>query len=102
MKTLPALILAGLSAAVALPAGAQGLHCGPRDVVTERLDMSYGERLTGGGFQNADSVIELWVSPETGSWTILLSRADGQSCIMAAGTDWHGGSADETLAGLRS
>ena len=101
MKTLPALTLAALTALTG-PALAQGAHCGPRDVVIGQLDTSYGEKLVGGGLQDPDAVLELWISPESGSWTILMSRPDGTSCIVAAGTDWTGTGAGAVLAGVRS
>jgi hypothetical protein len=30
-------------------------------------------------------LVELFASPETGSWTILVTRPDGVTCLLAAG-----------------
>lgn len=70
------------------PAHAQA-HCAPRDAVIERLKSKYGESLSAGGLQSAVQMIEVWTAPETGSWTILMTRADGKTCILATGTNWH-------------
>ena len=32
------------------------------------------------------SVIEIWASDDTETWTALKTTADGQSCILGAGT----------------
>jgi hypothetical protein len=86
-------ILTGLTLlAVTLPSAtfAQSA-CASREIVVEKLSAKYGESFAGGGLQNATSVFEVWFSKEKGTWTILLTRADGMSCIMASGTNWHEG-----------
>ncbi len=37
--------------------------------------------------RRGESVMELFTS-ETGSWTILVTRTNGLSCIAASGEDW--------------
>ena len=74
----------------AIPAHAE--DCAERELVTARLTQDYSEQLTAGGLQDADSqagVVEVWASPETGTFTVMLTSADGVSCILATGTDWH-------------
>ena len=66
-------------------------NCGQRDTVVDKLTGKYGEAFSGGGLQNAERVFEVWHSEEKGTWTILMTRADGTSCIMAAGTNWRDG-----------
>ena len=63
--------------------------CAPRDIVVERLAQKYGESLTGGGLQSQAQVIEVWSAPETGTWTVLLTQANGTTCVMASGTNWQ-------------
>lgn len=89
---------AALATIPALPAAAQ-TNCAPRDVVTERLAADYGEMFEGGGLQGTQAVFEVWISREEGTWTILMTRADGMSCIMAAGTDWREALASEQVTG---
>ncbi len=66
-------------------------NCAARDSVVDKLSVKYGEAFAGGGLQNAQSVFEVWFSEEKGTWTILMTRADGTSCIMASGTNWREG-----------
>ncbi|MEO1537463.1 MAG: hypothetical protein AAFR73_07000 [Pseudomonadota bacterium] len=67
---------------------AQGT-CFERDALVENLETRYGETFAGGGLQNAKSILEIWFSEERGTWTVLMTRADGKSCIMASGTNWR-------------
>lgn len=76
-------------AALAPPAMAQQAPCGPRTILTERLNEKFGEVITGGGLRSQDQMIEIWSAPTTGSWTVLATSSDGMSCILAAGTDWY-------------
>lgn len=66
-------------------------HCANRDQVIQRLETGYGEEFAGGGVQNAKRIFEVWFSEEKGTWTILMTKADGTTCIMASGTNWREG-----------
>lgn len=75
-------------------------QCATRDHVVQRLATGYGESFQGGGLQSATKVFEVWFSEEKGTWTILMTRSDGTSCVMASGTDWRGAlPSDEVLPG---
>lgn len=76
-------------AALGPPALAAG--CAQRDVVVKRLADLYAERLTAGGLQHSQStrsVMEIWTSTETGSFTVLVTSPQGISCVVATGTDY--------------
>lgn len=77
------------AAALAPPAMAQNSACLSRDALVQRLEITHGEHLTGGGLQNAAHVIEVWSSEQTGSFTVFVTRADGVACIVATGQNWH-------------
>ncbi|MEM7075813.1 MAG: hypothetical protein AAGA28_10645 [Pseudomonadota bacterium] len=67
-------------------------NCADRTMVIERLQSKYHETLAAGGLQKrADTmaVVEVWASEETGTFTVMLTRPDGVSCVVATGTDWH-------------
>lgn len=74
-------------AAIPPPAAAQSL-CMPRAALTEQLHRQYGESLLVEGVIDPQHMIEFWVAPAGQSWTLLLSRADGLVCVMAAGMGW--------------
>jgi len=75
--------------ALAVQAQAQPVSCRLRALLVQELEEIHGERLTGGGLQNATNAIEVWSSAETGSFTVFLTRADGLSCIVVTGQNWH-------------
>ena len=64
--------------------------CGPRTEIVAKLESKYGETihavgLAGGG----GGVVELLVSDESGSWTLLFSKPNGMTCLLAAGESWE-------------
>ena len=88
-KRLFGIALAFGMAATAPPAFAK--NCAQRDAVITKLQDSYSEELTFGGLQKTQggqSVMEVWSSKETGSYTVLVTHANGISCIVAVGTDF--------------
>jgi hypothetical protein len=92
--------LAALAVLAPAFAHAQQLQCADRGLVTDRLADAYGETFAGGGLGNATSLFEVWTSDETGTWTILMTRADGQSCIVATGTHWQDPLPSDMVAGI--
>jgi len=74
--------------ATAPPVLAQA-RCDQRDHVAQQLSDRYMEQLTAGGLQSATAILEIWTSPESGSWTMLVTRPSGISCIVSSGTAWH-------------
>lgn len=68
---------------------AQGtMPCGDRTAIVERLSAKYGEAREATGLNNSSNLIEVFSSEETGSWTILMTDAQGKSCLIAAGEHW--------------
>ncbi len=70
-----------------LPVQAQPM-CNTRAHITALITEKYGEVSQGVGVQSKDQVVELYTSKITGSWTILGTRADGMSCVLAVGKNW--------------
>ncbi|MEL6642640.1 MAG: hypothetical protein AAFQ79_01785 [Pseudomonadota bacterium] len=84
------LITSIAAAAAILPSiGQAQTFCAERQAITDRLQSGYGETYAGGGVRNAESIFEIWKSDEKGTWTILMTMADGRSCVMASGTNWR-------------
>lgn len=62
------------------------LPCGERKAVIAALTERHGERRQAIGLgRDGSGVVEFYASPETGSWTILFTRPDGITCLIAAG-----------------
>ncbi|MBV1862971.1 MAG: hypothetical protein KUG74_00920 [Rhodobacteraceae bacterium] len=73
--------------ATAPPALAQS-NCAPRDKVISQLADKYGEVSHGVGLQSASKLVEVWSSKTTGSWSIVVTHANGLTCVLAAGQVW--------------
>lgn len=72
---------------IAAPAHAQTL-CGPRQSFIDHLGKNHGEAPTAMGLTSSGSILEVLTS-EDGGWTIMVTRADGVSCLVATGEDWE-------------
>ncbi len=72
-----------------LPAAAQAAdRWMPRDRAVEQLESANGEARTGIGLVTGGrAVIELFVAP-SGDWSLLVTRANGLSCVTGAGEAW--------------
>ena len=71
-----------------LAGAAQAAECLPHEEAIARLQKDHGESVQGlGVFNRGHSVMELFVS-KTGSWTALITRTNGLSCIAASGENW--------------
>lgn len=77
------------------------ISCAPRDALVERLGSAYSETREGAGLKTGTQILEIWTSSETGTWTVLITRADGVSCIVASGTHWLQEEAVATGLGVR-
>ena len=64
------------------------MPCGKRDEMVKSLFSQYHEQPRAMGLANPTSIIEIFTS-KAGTWTILLSRPDGASCIVSAGESWE-------------
>lgn len=80
------LIAGALLCALVVPAHA--LSCAPSKQVKAVLTGKHKETVRGLGIVGSDRFAELYVS-ESGSWTLLLNRPDGRSCVLGAGKSWE-------------
>ncbi|MAM62081.1 hypothetical protein [Maritimibacter sp. UBA3975] len=96
-------LLTSLTAAalLALPqaAAAQSNTCAARDRVVEHLSDRFGEARQSIGLATGNRVVEMFASPETGTWTLVMTTPDGRSCIIGAGQAWERLDEEVTPAG---
>ena len=85
-KPIFLLVAAGF-AAVATAVSANP-SCAPRETIVSRLQDVYSEIPVVRGLQTEQVMMEVWASPETGTFTVLLTNSSGVSCVVAAGTDF--------------
>ena len=64
---------------------AQDANCADHATVVERLGEHYGESRQSIGLGSDNSVVEVFASMDTGSWTITVTRPGGPTCLVAAG-----------------
>lgn len=81
--------LTAITLIVALTTTAAGAveRCASRSDFVALLKDNFGEIVVAEGLSSSGHLVEVFVSP-AGSWTILLSRADGLSCVVDAGDPW--------------
>lgn len=95
---LPA-VLTWLAALAAAPAAGQQADCAARDSILDYLAQEFAERPVAMGLANNGGVIEVLSDAAGTTWTILLTRPDGQSCLVAAGEGWESLPLPEIAAG---
>ena len=90
LKTTLTVAAASAALALATPAAAQGMQaCAERAQVVEKLASAYGETRQGVGLGASNGLVEMFVSQETGTWTITITRPGGQTCLIASGQAWE-------------
>jgi len=87
MKPTFLALFPGLALALACggPAYAQSGNCAPHDLVVERLASGYGESRQSIALGANNSVVEVFASAESGSWTITITAPGGLTCLVASG-----------------
>ena len=69
------------------PAFAQQ-NCGNSEQIHRMLSEQYRESRQVVGVVNEQSVLEVWANTESGTWTILITRTNGMSCLAAYGISY--------------
>jgi hypothetical protein len=79
-------LLAAL-ALMASPAYAQPQCMGYPDLAAA-LTSEFSESVAGRGLSNGN-IAEIWVNPNTGTWTLVVVTPNGIACIAGHGTNWE-------------
>jgi hypothetical protein len=64
------------------------VQCAKHDLMVGLLAKKYKENPIATGTVNQDRFMQLFVSLK-GTWTILMTKTDGEACIVAAGENWE-------------
>jgi hypothetical protein len=73
-------------------------QCAARADLIKALGEKFHESEAARGLINPSVILEIFVS-EKGTWTILATDTDGQSCIITAGEGWDGAMMAAALPG---
>lgn len=82
---LKVLTLTCAAALMATTATAQSGNCADNARVVERLASGYGETRQSIGIGSDNTVVEVFASLDTGTWTIVVTQPGGPSCLVASG-----------------
>jgi len=63
-------------------------QCAEHEQMVEILAQEYKELPKALGIVRGERVMQLFVS-EKGTWTIVVTKTSGSTCIVAAGQDWE-------------
>jgi len=66
-------------------ANAQNRNCAEHAMVVEQLADRYGESRQSIGIAANNTVVEVFASTETGTWTIVVTQPGGPTCLVASG-----------------
>ncbi len=78
----------GLLLQTAGPVQAQPV-CMPRDDLREELQKQFSEAPTAGAIANNGALVQLFANRDRSSWTLVMTRPGGTSCVLVAGEDWN-------------
>lgn len=88
MKIALAALIAALSCALSTSAFAVQVQCAKHELMLRMLTKKFSEEPVAIGTVNQDRYMQLFVSTK-GTWTVLMTEADGRACILAAGENWE-------------
>ena len=63
--------------------------CDDRSNVVGELTQNFQEKPVAVGLQGNGTLLEVFASKDTGSWTILVTMPSGVSCLTLVGDSWE-------------
>jgi cation diffusion facilitator CzcD-associated flavoprotein CzcO len=90
MKRQFYLLSLGIGAMILAAAQAHAVPaCADHAAVVAQLESVYGEGRQAMGLGANNTVVEVYASSETGSWTITVTQPGGPTCLVAAGQSFQ-------------
>jgi len=74
---------------LALPGHGQAANCADHAAVTMLLADRYGESRQSIGMGANNTLVEIFASAETGTWTITVTQPGGPTCLVASGNQFE-------------
>lgn len=88
MKPFDWITLVG-AVAIALVLGqtatGQTHQCATRDVIVQSLTTNFGERRRSVALASDNTIVEVFASDATGSWSITVTLPTGHTCLVSSG-----------------
>ncbi len=63
--------------------------CADRTQILDRLSHTYSEAPAAMGLAASGGVVEVLTSKEGGTWTIIVTTPNGNSCLVLSGEHWE-------------
>src|SRR4051812_14133009 len=82
--------LAALLIPVSAMASASNMLCAPHADLLDYLRSTYAELPAASG-RTADGAMFEILASQAGSWTLIVTKPDGNACAEASGHNWHQG-----------
>ncbi|WP_341367705.1 hypothetical protein [Yoonia sp. BS5-3] len=84
-------LFAGLCIAIPQTGQAQftDLFCDDTTRLHDQLQTVNGATPQASGIRDPDAMIQIWIVPSSGDWTIVQNYANGTSCVLAMGEYWE-------------
>ncbi len=89
MRAISVVTMIVLAAPQITSAQLSDLVCDDSARMEEQLTSVVGAERQGWGMRDPEALLEIWIVPETGAWTVVQNYANGTSCIMAMGAHWQ-------------
>ncbi len=89
MKRFACMAVALFVATASFSATAQQQRCTKRPDIVTHLANKFSEAPIAIGLSVTGGVIEVLTSEKSGSWTIIITMPNGNSCVVAAGNNWE-------------
>ncbi|MEM6888540.1 MAG: hypothetical protein AAF636_10430 [Pseudomonadota bacterium] len=80
-----------MTALTALPAQARldEVVCDDRERLHQQISGIREVQKVGQGMRGPHALLEIWVEPDSGDWTMVQTYANGTSCVLAMGEHWQ-------------
>jgi hypothetical protein len=88
-KFSTALLLGAVAVGPAVAADQRPAACGPHTEVIKALGDKFHETQSATALTSAGTLLEVLTANDGSTWTIIVSRPDGLSCVVAAGQSWQ-------------
>ena len=63
--------------------------CAPHDTISMALEKEYGEQARAMGLAQDNTVMEVYASEESGTWTLTVTMPNGLTCLGASGKSFE-------------
>ena len=84
---LTACLFVALSASQSAAKPLADVICERTSILEDRLSITMRSEKIGQGLRGPETLMEMWTS-DRGDWTLVMTRTDGTSCIVAMGEQW--------------